>query len=424
MMLSPAFTLLLLFVGAIVGHEFIVAVGTYAELSGAAGGGGALAQGMNPLDGVLVPTFGAYDVAATFLLPFVVIRVFAAERATGAWTVLVQSPASIPTMIACKAVALALAWTLAMAPGMAAVAQWIWLGGHVHGAELGGLVLGHLLRAAFTVGLAATAAVITRQAASAAIVTLGVTVGSWALDFVAATRGGAWARIAAFSPTSALRTFEQGLVRVSTVSVMLSCGVAGLIVAGVWLDLSATRRERIRRTALVGAVLILVASAGAASRTSWDMTEDRRHSFPPSDDRALRSLGGPLRVEVHLGAEDPRLADLRRELFDRLERVVPRLDIAVVNGGGTGMFARHDPHYGEIWYEFAGRRVMLKSAIVPVVLQTIYDLAGAGATPAVADEYGGYPLAADPWFAWVLFFGVWPAVVVTTFWRGRRKGRR
>ena len=122
--LSPAMVLLLVLVGAMVGHEFITSVQTFAEMSGVAGGGAALAQGMNPLDGVLVPTFGAYDIAATFLLPFVVIRLFSSERATGAWTLLVQSPASMRTMLAVKALALAAAWMVALMPGIAAVALW------------------------------------------------------------------------------------------------------------------------------------------------------------------------------------------------------------------------------------------------------------------------------------------------------------
>jgi len=419
--LSPAMVILLVLVGAMVGHEFITSVQTFAEMSGAAGGGAALAQGMNPLDGVLVPTFGAYDIAATFLLPFVVIRLFSSERATGAWTLLVQSPASMRTMLAVKALALAAAWMVALMPGIAAVALWTSYGGHVHGAEFAVLLLGHLMRAAFTVGLAATAAAITRQAASAAIVALGVTVGSWALDFVAATRGGAWASVAAFSPTAALRTFEQGLVQLSTVSVMITCSIAGLVVAGVWLESGSTMGRRVRGTALALLVFAVIAAACARLHASWDVTEDRRHSFAPSDELALRSLPAPLRIEVHLGAEDPRLSDLRREILDRLKRVVPSLDVSFVGSAGTGLFASPDQHYGEIWYQIAGKRVMLKSAIEPVVLQTIYGLAGIRATPASESEsYRGYPLRTGAPMAWLVFFVLWPAIVLTVFWRVKR----
>ena len=61
LLLSRAFGLLLVAVGLLVGHAFITAVETYAEMSGAGGGASALPQGLSPLDGILVPTFGSYD---------------------------------------------------------------------------------------------------------------------------------------------------------------------------------------------------------------------------------------------------------------------------------------------------------------------------------------------------------------------------
>jgi ABC-2 type transport system permease protein len=418
---SPAFALLLVLVSLLVGHEFISAVQTYSEMSGSGGGSAALAQGMNPLDGILVPTFGAYDLAATLLLPFVVIRLFSGERATGAWTVLVQSPATVAGMVATKVFALSAAWMLALLPGLIAVALWKSYGGHVHGAELATLLFGHLLRAAFTIALAAAAAALTSQAATAAIVTLGVTIGSWALDFAAATRGGAWAKIAAFTPTATLRAFEQGLIRASTVLTMAGLCVLGLAVAIVWL--SPGVRARTRGMYALRALLFLALWTGTALtlRSSADVTEDRRHSFPAADEAVLRSLASPLSVEVHLGAEDPRLADLRHEVLDKLERVVPRVKVQMVGAGGTGMFASADAKYGEVWYEYEGRREMLKSAIEPVVLATIYQLAGKRATPVtVENSYDGYPLKTEAAFASTIFFVLWPAAVAAAWWRVRR----
>jgi len=60
--------------GPLVGQAFITAVQSYAEMSGTGGGPAALAQGLSPLDGLVVPTLGAYDLATTFLFPFVAIR--------------------------------------------------------------------------------------------------------------------------------------------------------------------------------------------------------------------------------------------------------------------------------------------------------------------------------------------------------------
>src|SRR5882724_6285568 len=93
---SRAYWILLLIVGPLVGHGFVTAVNLYAEASGIGGGPAALAQGLTPLDGIFVPTFGAYDLAATLLFPFVAIRMIAAEKESGAWKLMLQSPAALP----------------------------------------------------------------------------------------------------------------------------------------------------------------------------------------------------------------------------------------------------------------------------------------------------------------------------------------
>src|ERR1044071_10401384 len=102
---SRAFWLLLLFVGFLVGHSFVTAVGLYAEMSGN-GGPAALPQGLSPLDGVLVPTWGAYDLAATFLLPFVAIRLVSAEKESGALKLLIQLPGTLAAKMTAKGLVL------------------------------------------------------------------------------------------------------------------------------------------------------------------------------------------------------------------------------------------------------------------------------------------------------------------------------
>src|ERR1700704_325191 len=96
---SRAYWILLVIIGPLVGHGFISAVNLYAEASGIAGGPAALSQGLTTLDGILVPTFGAYDLAATLLFPFVAIRLIASEKESGAWKLLLQSPAGIVEML-------------------------------------------------------------------------------------------------------------------------------------------------------------------------------------------------------------------------------------------------------------------------------------------------------------------------------------
>src|SRR5262245_57735154 len=132
---SRAYWLLLLAVGLLVGHAFLPAVDTYAEMSGSSGGPAALAEGLRPLDGLIVPTLGSLSLAATLLFPFVVIRLIAQERQSGAWKLLLQSRARISTMLLLKVGALLLGWLIAWAPALIAVLLWKSGGNHLVGRE-------------------------------------------------------------------------------------------------------------------------------------------------------------------------------------------------------------------------------------------------------------------------------------------------
>src|SRR4051812_44688317 len=183
---SRSYWLLLLVVGALVGHALMTSAQIYAEASGSGGGPAALSQGLSPLEGIVVPVLGAYDLAATLLFPFVVIRLFASEKQTGSLALSLQMPASFNVVVAAKGVALVIAWIVAGAAGALALLMWRAIGGHLYAPETMTVVLGHLLRGVLTIGVGAAAAALSVSAASAAIVALTVTLGTWALDYVAA----------------------------------------------------------------------------------------------------------------------------------------------------------------------------------------------------------------------------------------------
>ena len=71
--------------------------------------------------------------------------------------------------------------------------------------------------------------------ATAAIVTLAFTIGSWVLDFTVAGQPGVLEWLAQLSLTHVMRTFEQGLLSISLVVGVVAavCGFAAL--ATVWL---------------------------------------------------------------------------------------------------------------------------------------------------------------------------------------------
>lgn len=413
---SRAWWLLLLFTGPLVGHGFITAVELYAEASGSGGGPAALAQGLSPLDGILVPTFGAYDLVVTLLFPFVAIRLIAAERASGAWKLMLQSPAGVPAMLAAKAAALLAGWAVAWLPGVLAVVFWRAYGGWLYAPETVNLLVGHFLRFVLATGVAIAAAAIANSAASAAIATLGFTVGTWVLEFVAAGRGGWLQKLAAFTPTSALRVFELGLFRVSTVAVTLLLGVAGFVIAAIWLRDGMSARTRALRTGAALAILIVAIYAGSQAKASFDLSENRRNSFPAPDEAALRQIRDPLHVTVYLAPEDPRRLDLDRNILARLERILPAMEVRYAAHSRSGLFEAPGDRYGEIWYELAGRKVMSRSTTERIVLENLYTLARIAPRAATESEAAGHPLAAHAAGAAWIFYGIWPLAVGLSGW--------
>ena len=418
---SRSYWLLLLMIGPLVGHGFITAVGLYAEASGGGGGPAALAQGLTPLDGILVPTFGAYDLAAMFLFPFVAIRMIAAEKQSGGLKLLLQLPGNLATKVTAKVLALLGGWIVTLLPGLLAIALWKFYGGHLYPPETLNLLLGHFLRAMLSAGIGVAAAALAENAASAAIVTLGFTVGTWVLDFIAAGRGGFLQQLAAYTPTATLRFFEHGLLRLNVFVAMLAISAAGFTLAGIWLHTGRTWRFRLLATVTLALTLAFVMVGVNGMRASWDTSENRRNSFSGADESTLSQIQQPLKITVVLSPEDPRLTDFEQNVLRKLRRVLPHLDVDYSSTGRTGLFEKPEEHYGEIWYEMNGRKIVKRSTIEEVVLEQIYKLAGIN-PPVHSDEntFSGYPLSVSPRGASWIFYGLWPLVIIILWWMKNR----
>ncbi len=422
---ARAYWLLLLALGPLVGHAFLTAVSSYSEVSGGAGGPAALSQGLSPLDGFVVPLFGAYAIAATLLLPFVAIRMLAAEKENGGLALVLQSGVRPLSLLLAKLAVLVVGWMIAMIPAFVALLLWRAHGGHLDAGEVGAVVLGHLLRALVTAAVGLAAAALTESASTAAIVALGVTLATWALDFMAAVRGGLVQRLAEFTPEAALRVFEHGELSAAVIIATLVVTAALVALAAVTLPFARRRREVLARVLASVALAAACTVAVASMRMSRDVSEDRRNSFARADERALADIRGRLDVEVHLAAEDPRLADLERGVLRKLRRVMPEVHTRYVAGGSTGLFEASDARYGEIWYSLGGRRVMSRSTTPPIVLETLYELAGRRPpTPENEPAYSGYPLVMRAGASWLLFFVAWPALVLLAWWLLRRAPSR
>src|SRR2546429_3173083 len=226
---------MLLLMCPLIGYSFFQAVSLYGEASAAGLQSPVLASSLSPLDGVLVPTLGASYVAVTLLFPFVAIRVLGQEKESGALRLLIQLPYRSSTLIAAKLVAVLAAWVLSSVPVLSAVAIWGMLGGHLSGPETFNLLFGHLLYGLLVGTIALFAASVSESAATAAIVTLAFTIGSWVLDFTVAGHPGLLELVANLSLTQVLHTFEQGQLSLGLVAGIgtAACGFAAL--ATVWL---------------------------------------------------------------------------------------------------------------------------------------------------------------------------------------------
>jgi ABC-2 type transport system permease protein len=412
---------MLLLMCPLIGYSFFQAVSLYGEASAAGLQSPVLASNLSPFDGVLVPTLGASYVAVTLLFPFVAIRVLGQEKESGALRLLVQLPYRSPTLIATKLAAVLAAWVLSAIPAFSALAMWGMLGGHLSAPETLNLLFGHLLYGLLVGAIALFAASASESAATAAIVTLAFTIGSWVLDFTVAGHPGLLEWIARLSLTQVLRTFEKGLLSAGLV-VGIDAAVFGFAaLATVWLPPGTPSRSKIlRSTACIFGTALALGLATQIGLT-FDVTEDRRNSFPAADQRLLASLTQPLVVTVHLVPEDPRYADLQRNVLAKLERTMPNVSIRLAGGRQSLATNAGEDRYGEVEYTYGGRSDVSRSTSPREILPMLYGLAGVGPpAPAAGSDYPGYPLVAGGQVAFLWFFFGLPLCIGFAWWWSRR----
>jgi ABC-2 type transport system permease protein len=412
---------MLLLVCPLIGYSFFQAVSLYGEASAAGQESPVLALSLSPLDGVIVPTFGAFYVAVTLLFPFVAIRVLGREKETGVLRMLIQLPYRPSTLIIAKVVAVVAAWWLASIPALCSLVLWKASSGHLGGLETSTLLFGHFTYGLLIGAIALFASSISDSAATAAIITLAFTIGSWVLDFTVVGQSGLLEWFSLLSLTQVLRPFEQGLFSVGLVT-----GVAGVIcgfaaLAAIWLPPGVSVRMKLVRSAgcFTATALLLVLASQIAM--SFDVTEDRRNSFAIADEQALATLKDPLVVNVHLASEDPRYLDLRRNVLSKLQRVMPNVSIQLVSGHQIFAAGSTDENYGKIEFAYGSRTDATRSTSPREILPLLYALAGREPpAPIAGADYPGYPLVADAQGALAWFFGGLPLLVVIVWWWSRR----
>jgi hypothetical protein len=412
LLLGRAPWVLLTLLCLLVGYGFEQAVSLFAEASRAAVGNPMLARNLSPLDGIVVPNFGALYLATTFLYPFVVIRAVASEKQSGARALQLQLPYSPLMAVMAKLCVLALAWLVMTLPCQIALMFWTLIGGHIDLVETANVLLGHFLYACVVTGIALYAAVLSASGASAAIATLACTLGFFVLDFASAGGEGLLKEVAEFSLTAVLRGFERGVFSLGAVFGTGLAAFALVSLAAIWWHTGTLGR---RRLALTFAVIITATSASyglSRLNTYIDMTEDRRNSFSPADEAVLRALDRRLSVIVQLAASDPRYADFERGVLGKLRRTVPDIVVERIGAQGSGAFEQSEQDYGIIIYRYEGREASSRSTGAGEILPLIYTLVGRGPQSMPSPPpYPGYPLVAEPRGIAALFYFILPALI-------------
>ena len=412
---------MLLLMCPLIGYSFFQAISLYGEASVAGLQSPVLASSLSPLDGVLVPTLGASYVAVTLLFPFVAIRVLGQEKESGALRLLVQLPYRPPALIAAKLAAVLAALVLSSIPAFSALVIWEMQGGHLSAPETLNLLFGHLLYGLLVGAIALFAASVSESAATAAIVTLAFTIGSWVLDFTVAGQPGLLAWIARLSLTQILRTFEQGLLSAGLVLGIGAAMFGFAALANVWLPPGVQVRDKVIRSIAWVLVVALVLGLATQIKLTFDVTEDRRNSFPAADQHLLASLAQPLVVTVNLAPEDPRYADLQRNVLAKLERAMPNVSIRLASGRQSQAATAGEDRYGEVEYAYGARSDVSRSTSPREILPMLYGLAGVSPpAPAPGSDYPGYPLVAGRRVALLWFFAGLPLCIALA-WRWNRR---
>jgi len=310
------------------------------------------------------------------------------------------------------------AWAMASIPVLSTLVIWALLGGHLGASETANLLFGHSLYGLLVGAISLFAATISDSSATAAIVALATTIGSWVLDFTLAGRFGLSGWVAQFSLTQTLHSFEQGLLSVGLVAGIVAVigGLAAL--STVWLPPGVSVRVKLVRSVACAVLTIFALGIAAQIRTSVDVTEDRRNSFAPSDQKLLATLRLPLVITVNLAPEDPRYIDLRRNVLGKLERAMPNVSI-VLAGSRQDQTGKSDA-YGEIEYVYGGRSDVSRSTSPREILPLLYALAGTQQpAPVPGADYPGYPLVANADVALLWFFCGLPLLIALAWWRTR-----
>ncbi len=420
LLLSRSLWLMLIILSLLTGYSFIEAVDLFSKASETALSFPELARGMNPVEGIFLPTFGAYYLVETLLFPFVVIRLVAHDKQSGTLKLQLQLPLSSWKLNAIKMLALGFAALLFLLPAISTIVIWHQLGGTIYLPQLLTLLLGHALYTLAIACIALFASVVSSTPATAAMICLAATLGSWVLDFAAAS-GGWMSILSQLSLTTWLRPFEAGLLSSQAAGSFLALSALLFLAASILHHPGRRFADKLKTLAVAIASIALLIWLVSLQTFYFDATASHRHSLNPADEQALKTMHDPLTITIHLAPDDGRLYDFAHGVLAKLRRAMPRLNVAFVATQSTGLFgAPEDEHYGLIEFDYQGHHDETYSTSEQEILPLIHGLAGNKPSPIAVADYAGDPLVADASGSWWWFYLALPMLFLLMAWRARQ----
>src|SRR5262245_60357557 len=381
----------------LVGHGFVLAIDLYSAGSRSALAERLMSREFDPLLGLVRPTLGGLYLALSLLGPLVAARPLAVEKERRTFGALLLQTGAPLRLAVTKATAALAGVGLQLVAPVVLLAAWWGIGGHLGLVETAVALFAYVLYLTLITAVSVAAAAWTDTLAQAATVAVLVVAASWAIDASEGFAALAWlGRALDWSVTTHLGPMERGTLALGAClwMVAMTLGALGLAWLGVRADLG-----RPRRLAATMLVLLATASAGALAsrvRRGFDLTEDRRASLPPAAVQGLRTLPGPVAVEVWLDRDDARRQQVESDALAKLRLARTDLEVtAPTDGRLEPDEAIRDDGYGRIIVRVGAVTRETHSTSRKEIVTLLFEAAGRPVPDWSQPEYPGYPLVID-----------------------------
>lgn len=377
----------------LVGHGFVLAVDIYSAASRSALANTLQRQFMDPLAAVVRPTLGGVDLALAVLGPILAARSFSIEKERRTYGALALAVGSTNRVVARKAVASFLATSLVVLPAGVLLAAFRGVGGHLGAVETAVALSGEVFHLALVAAIGLAAAACTRTFAQAATIGILASLTSWAIDVADGFAALAWLGSASsWSIQQRLAPFQQGIVSVASAAWLATAVVCALAVACVGASFHRTRTKLLRGAVVTGVGLVALTLVGR-TRVAFDCTEERRASLPPEVASALRSIPGPIALDVFLDRDDSRRKQLESDVVRKL--LLARADIVVrfpLDGDDAVAAGIRDDDYGRIVVRAGAATRETRSTSRRELVTLLLEAAEVAQPGWSQPPYSGYPM--------------------------------